>query len=215
MAIRFDDNKPDAQGLPVVSWVEDRNLFAPGGQTPARVSCFIRRDQNGDLQFVSVGPVRAGAYEEARPWGALVSFERASADHLYYSEADRAGLDLLRSKDKTGVARWAMADGAMVLLAHFADERPTDPMHLNCAVASPVEGMRLHDLLTREFITKRSFLLERLCDGAPVWPEDKPFDAYKPPAPAVLSPWVEWGSNLIVATVLGVVGFGFYWLVVR
>ena len=45
MAIRFDAVTEDAQGLPVVSWVEDRNRFAPGGISPARVACFIRPDE--------------------------------------------------------------------------------------------------------------------------------------------------------------------------
>ena len=81
MAIRLDAKAEDAQGLPVVSWEEDRNLFAPGGATPARVSCFIRPDENGVLQFVSIGPVRHGETEEARPWEKLVrsrSRERTS-----------------------------------------------------------------------------------------------------------------------------------------
>jgi hypothetical protein len=36
MAIRLDPKAADAQGLPVVSWEEDRNLFAPGGATCGR-----------------------------------------------------------------------------------------------------------------------------------------------------------------------------------
>ncbi len=216
MAIRFDDNEPDAQGFPVVSWVEDRNLFAPGGASLARVTCFIGRDETtGVLQFVAAGSVRHGDYVEARPWQRLVSFERSSADHLYYSAQDRAALEWLGQKGKTGIARMATTDGALVMLAHFEDERPTDPMHLNCAVASPVEAMQLHDRLTREFIAKRPHLVEATCNGEYKWPEGKPFTAYEPPAPVVIPPWMNWLINLSIAAVLGAMGFGFYWMVVR
>jgi hypothetical protein len=215
MAIRFDDNKPDAQGFPVVSWVEDRNLFAPGSGGPARVSCFIRPDEEGVLRFVSAGPVRHGEFVEARTWQQLSSFERSSADHLYYSAQDRAALDWLGQKGKTGIARMATTDGALVMLAHFEDERPTDPMHLNCAVASPVEAMQLHDRLTREFIAKRPHLVEVMCNGEYKWPEGKPFIAHEPLPPVVIPPWMDWLINLSIAAVLGAMAFGFYWVVVR
>src|SRR5215472_1225941 len=104
MAIRLDaKTTKDAQDLPVVSWEEDRNLFAPGGVTSARVSCFIRPDKDGVLQFVSVGSVRHGAFEEARPWQKLVSFEVKRADELYHSARHRALHDMLVSKSKSGV----------------------------------------------------------------------------------------------------------------
>ena len=45
MAIRFDTITMDDQNLPVVSWEEDRNIFAPEGIGPARVACFIRPDK--------------------------------------------------------------------------------------------------------------------------------------------------------------------------
>ena len=215
MAIKFDDNKPDAQDLPVVSWVEDRNLFAPKGIGVARVSCFIRPGEKGGLQFVSAGSVRHREFVEARPWGLLVSFERASADQLYYSEEERARLEWLRSKDKTGAARMAMTDGALVMLAHFADERPTDPMHLNCAIASPVEAARLHDRLTREFIAMRPHLVSEKCGGEYIWPEDKPFKAYEPPAPVVVPAWMNWLIDAGIYAGLGLAGFAFYWLVLR
>jgi hypothetical protein len=215
VAIKFDDNEPDAQGLPVVSWVENRNLFAPGGSA-ARVYCFIRPDKKtGALQFVSVGSVRHGEFEEARPWHLLEAFERSSADHLYYSAQDQAALEWLRSKDKTGIARTATADGAVVMLAHFKDERPSDPMHLNCAVATPVEGMLLYDRLTREFITMRPYFLGEKCDGEWIWPKEKPFTAFKPPAPVIVPPWLNWAMNLSIAALFGALGFAFYWFVAR
>jgi hypothetical protein len=215
MAIKFDNNGPDAQGLPVVSWAEDRNLFAPGGVSPARVSCFIRPGADGSLQFVAAGPVRHGPDLQARSWQRLVSFERSSADHLYYSEEDRARMKWLRSKDKTGAITVATTDGALVILAHFDDERPTDPMHLNCAVASPVEAMQLHDRLTREFIANRPGLTEALSNGEYKWPQGKPFTVYEPPAPAMIPPWMNWLINLSIAAVLGGLGFVFYWAVIR
>ena len=77
MAIRIDALTHDVQGLPVVSWEEDRNLFAPDGIGPARVACYIRPDEKtGVLQFVAAGSVRHGDFEEARPWEA-VAFLRA------------------------------------------------------------------------------------------------------------------------------------------
>ena len=68
MGIWLDRELVDDQGFPVVTWEEDRNLMAPGGIGRVRVSCFIRPDAEGVLQFVAVGSVRHGAFEEARPW---------------------------------------------------------------------------------------------------------------------------------------------------
>ena len=118
------NKRVDAQGLPVVTWEEDRNLFAPEGAGPARVACFIRPDEKtGVLQFVSAGSVRHGAFEEARPWELLKSFQSGTADQLYYAASDRAALDLLASKSKSGAGRLLATDGAQVMLANFADER--------------------------------------------------------------------------------------------
>src|SRR5215831_5181420 len=139
MAIRLDPKATDAQGLPVVTWEEDRNLFAPGGASPARVACFIRPDANGVLQFVSVGLVRHGEFEEARPWEALVSFEVKKADQLYHA-GERVLVDVLAGKSKSGAARLMAHDGAQVILANFADEQRSVPMHLNCADCTPVEA---------------------------------------------------------------------------
>ena len=58
-----------------------------------------------------------------------------------------------------------MTDGALVILAHFKDERSGDRMHLNCAIASPVEAMQLHDRLTREFIGNQPHLVQTKCNG--------------------------------------------------
>jgi hypothetical protein len=212
MAIRIAPVKVDAQKLPVVTWEEDRNLFAPGGGSPARVACFIRPDKKtGVLQFVSVGSVRHGAFEEARPWELLKSFAKSSADDLYYSAEDQARIQWLGSKIKAGAGRMLTTDGAVVMLAHFAGERPTDAMHLNCAVASPVEAAQLYDLLTRVFIAMRPDLVSEKCGGDFVWPKKgRRFVAYSPPAPAVVPEWKDRLVNATVAALFGLIGFGLY-----
>jgi len=216
MAIRLDPEECDAQGLPVVSWKEDRNLFAPEGFGPARVACFIRPDRETEvLQFVSAGSVRHGAFEEARSWELLKSFQSGTADQLYYAASDRAALDLLASKSKSGAGQLLAKDGAQVMLANFADERASVPMHLNCADASPVEVAMLHDQLHREFIAKRPLLLNEICGGEYVWPKDKPFNAYKPPAPADASRWKARLVDLSIAVVLALIAWGFYEFVLR
>jgi hypothetical protein len=216
MAIRLDPVQADAQGLPVVTWEEDRNLFAPEGPGPARVACFIRPDQEtGVLQFVASGSVRHGSFEEARPWETLKSFEKASADQLYYGASDRAALDLLAGKSKSGAGRILAADGAFVMLANFADERASVATHLNCADATFTDMALLHDRLQREFIGKRLHLINELCDGEYIWPKDKPFIAYKPPAPATMPRWKARLVDLSIAATLALMVWGIYNLVVR
>jgi hypothetical protein len=215
MGIRFDAKDTDAQGLPIVSWEEDRNLFAPDGFGRARVTCFIRPNDEGVLQFVSVGSVRHGAFEEMRPWAKLVSFARETAEQHYYAAADRALLDMVASRSKSGVGRFLATDGAQVMLAHFADDKPSVPMHLNCAACAPVEMAVLHDRLTREFIVRRPALLDEKCAGSAEWPTDRPFVAHKPPAPVVVPRWMERAIDAAVVGVLGLAGWALYWLLLR
>jgi hypothetical protein len=216
MAIRFDPKATDGQGLPVVSWEEDRNLFAPGGVSPARVCCFIRPGEDGVLQFASVGPVRHGAFEEARPWEQLVSFAVERADQHYYSAANRALLDVVTSKSKSGAGKLLTTDGAFVVLANFADEHRSVSMHLNCADCKPVEAAMLHDRLRLEFLDRRAQLINDQCDGEYVWPEDRPFVAYDPAdAAAPPSRWINWLANLVVTVVLGLMAWVAYWLLLR
>ena len=216
MAIRLDKERTDEQGLPVVTWEEDRNLYAPEGPGPARVACFIRPDKKtGVLQFVSAGSVRQGEFEEARPWEKLVSFGTGTAEQHYHAPGERAVIDTLASKSKSGVGRVLATDGAQVILANFADERPSIGMHLNCAEASPVEVALLHDRLSRAFIGKRPLLLNEICDGEYIWPKDKPFIAYEPPAPAAIPCWKARLVDLSIAVMLALVAWGFYEFVLR
>ncbi len=214
MTIRFDDITHDAQGLPVVSWVEDRNIFAPDGLGPARVACFVRPDEKTrELMFVAAGSVRHGAFEEARRWATLHTFEIGSADHHYWSAQERVALDVLTAKSRVG--KIILTDGAQVLLGNFRDERATMPMHINCASARPVEVDELHDRLRREFIDKRDEYLRKRCNNEIVWKGRKEFEPFSLPKPVKLPPWADWLANALVAGILGLMGFGFYWFVMR
>jgi hypothetical protein len=216
MGIRLDPEQTDMQGLPVVTWEEDRNLFAPEGPGPARVACFIRPDrETGALQFVAAGSVRQGSFEEARPWELLKSFEKGAADQLYYSASDRAALDLLASKSKSGAGRLLTADGAFVMLANFAGARASVATHLNCADATLSDIALLHDRLHREFIGKRLHLVSDLCGGEYIWLKDKPFVAYEPAAPAVVPRWKARLVDLSIAATLGLIAWAFYEFVLR
>jgi len=212
MAIRLDPVAADDQGLPVVTWEEDRNLFAPDGISPARVACLIRPDASGVLQFVSIGSVRHGAFEEARPWEKLVSFAVERAEQLYHSSADRALLDVLANKSKSGAGRLLTTDGALVMVANFADDRRSVPMHLNCADCTPVEAAMLHDRLRLEFIDKRWDLVADKCGGEHAWPKDRPFVAYTPPAPATVPRWLVHLGDVVMVVVLGLIAGGLYLL---
>jgi hypothetical protein len=215
MGLRLDPEQTDKQGFPVVSWEEDRNLFAPEGLGTARVACFIRPSETGELQFVSVGTARAGEYEKARPWAALASFSAEGAERHYYSGTETALLHMLGSKTKNAAAQALLKDGAHVMLANFADQNPGIPMHLNCADCRPVELASLHDRLYREFILRRPDLVTEQCGGEFLWPDDRLFVAYEPP-PRLAKPWwFEWAVNAVVVGVLGLLGFGFYWLLLR
>lgn len=216
MAIRLDPEQVDAQGFPVVAWEEDRNLFAPDGFGPARVACFIRPDpETGVLHFVAAGSVRHGPFEEARPWELLKSFEKASADQLYHAASERAAIDLLASKSKSGAGRLLASDGAMVMLANFADARASVPMHLNCADAQLTDVALLHDRLHRDFLARRAHFLNELCGGEYIWPKDKAFISFEPPARIVIPRWKFRLVDVSIAMALILIGWGFYEYVLR
>jgi hypothetical protein len=215
MAIRLDPKAADAQGLPVVTWEEDRNLFAPGGVTPARVACFIRPGENGVLQFVSAGLVSHGEFEEARPWEALAGFAVSSAEKHYRSPAQGALLDVLASKSKSGAGRVLATDGAFVILANFLDERRSLPMHLNCAACTPVEADMLHDRLRLEFLDRRNDLIAERCDGDFIWRKDKPFTAFTPQVTRPLPRWMKRLVDTALVLLLGLTVWGLYELLLR
>ena len=206
----------DEQGFPVVTWEEDRNLMAPGGIGRVRVACFIRPDADGVLQFVAVGSVRHGAFVEARPWESLVSFKVDTADQHYYAASDRAMLEMLANKSKSGLGRWIITDGAHVMLASFADKNASVPMHLNCADCAPVEATLLHDRLHQEFIVKRRYLVNEFCGGEFRWPKAKPpFKAYEPTPQATVPPRMVRAMDASIVAAFGLIGFGLYWWLLR
>jgi hypothetical protein len=122
---------------------------------------------------------------------------------------------MLANKSKSGAGRLILTDGAHVMLANFRDERASVATHLNCASASPVEVALLHDHLRREFLVKRDDFVRERCGGDYIWPKDEPFTPYDLPKPPALPRWLDWLVNASVAALLGLIGFGVYWLVLR
>src|SRR5262249_45816918 len=136
MAIRLEPVTTDEAGLPVVAWDEDRNLFAPEGGRRARIECRILKEAGtGRLLFVAGGSVRAGLFEEGRPWEALAGFESDSADRHYYSAAELRLREV--ATQKSAGLKLLLGDAAFVTLASFNDDRPNLSLHINCASAAP------------------------------------------------------------------------------
>ena len=48
-----------------------------------------------------------------------------------------------------------------------------------------------------------------------VWPKDKPFVAYEPPAPASAPRWLARAVDLSIVAVLALIGWGLYELLLR
>lgn len=218
MAIRIESVTRDAQGLPVVTWIEDRDMYSPGSGGRERISCFIRPDEDGVLHIVAAGSRRYGGEEEARPWQKLLGFEVVEAGRLYRTPLLSALIDAQTKKNPmTGAA---LTDGAFVTVALFSEEKRglDTPIHINCAAATPAEANELYALLRREFIGERDPILREVnFDDGFVWPKRKlsSFAPYKheklPPAP-----WQhEWAANGIVVAILGGLAFAFWWLVMR
>ena len=210
MTIRFDDITTDGNGLPVVSWVESRNIH--GGGRPERIACYIRMDiKTRELMFCAAGNVRHGEFVDCRPWSALYVFQIDNADRYYWSAHERVAMELAGSKSK--LARFALTDGAHVILANFRDERSGIPMHINCASARPVEIAALHDRLRREFIDKREDYLRELNNGEYIWGKRKRFKAFALQEPEKLSPRMDMLANVCVAVIIGLGALGVYWLI--
>jgi len=216
MAIKIDVIDKDAQGLPVVSWIEDRNHFAPSVGGRERVTCFIRPDDTGELQFVAVGKVRHGEDEETRPWRKLNGFSYAPACNVYRTAQEAAIVRALGDKYKA--AGVALTDGAHVMIAHCEGHEGFEPpLHLNCADASDADTRKLFAILTREFTGRQreEVLNKAACQGEYVWPKGVAFNAHTPakldPPPA----WIEPLANLAVVAFFALLGFGFYWFLIR
>lgn len=216
MAIRFRKIGVDDQKLPVVSWEEDRNMFAPGRGGREIISCFIRPDEKTrELQFVATGAVRHGKYEEARPWRKLSHFSLQTADDLYVSAQNKVLMQAVGNKN--AAARVLLTDGALVVVAHFDAPGNRDiPMHLNCADAPAAQAQELCAVLVREFFDQRDDTLQRAkCKGNFVWPKDEPFIEYAPGDLEPLPWWyplAEYGPAVLV---VGLVAGGLYWLFSR
>ena len=69
---------------------------------------------------------------------------------------------------------------------------------------------QLHDRLHWEFIAKRLHLVNEICGGEYIWPKDKPFIAYEPPAPAVIPRWKARLADLSIAAMLALIACAFY-----
>ena len=209
MAISLERVRTDEAGLPVVCWIEDRNLFAPDGGATARIECRILKDAGTRrLLFVARGSVRAGLYEEGRPWEALVGFSSDSADKHYYS-AGELRLREVATQRSAGL-KLLLGDGAFLTLASFNDEQPTLSMHINCASAAPAEVANLQSVLTREFTgARRDELVRARCHGLYVWPEgDERLGTYNPARespPLAISAKV---ANAFLGAVIGVATLG-------
>jgi hypothetical protein len=144
-----------------------------------------------------------------------VSFSVDRADQHYYSARDRALLEVLSSKSKSGVGRLLTTDGAFVILANFADEQRSVSMHLNCADCAPVEAAKLHDRLRLEFLDRRQELVSDRCKGDYAWPKDLPFETHKPIVSASMPWWLRRLGDVFVLIILGLVGAAFYLLLAR
>jgi hypothetical protein len=199
----------DDAGFPIVAWTEDRNLASPEAHRPAHVECRVMKNTAGVLLFVARGTKRHGSFEEGKPWERLRGFSRHTADELYYT---RHQLERLRSfADKSPGRKFALSDGAQVLLAEFDDNVA---LHINCAVATPVEIDRLHMTLIHAFIRGRDELVGYICSVAYEWPvgDDRvaTYDPARPrrtdlQRPAVLQEAVGW--IIAVGTVSAVAAF--------
>jgi hypothetical protein len=155
----------DDAGFPIVAWTEDRNLASPEAHRRATVECRILKNAAGVLLFVARGTKRHGSFEEGKPWERLRGFSRHTAEELYYT---RQQLERLRSfADKSPARKFALSDGAPVLLAEFDDNVA---LHINCADAPPVEIDRLHMTLIHAFIRSRDELVGHVCSVAYEWP---------------------------------------------
>jgi hypothetical protein len=148
----------DGGDLPIVSWVEPRNLLSPEAGREARVECRImRKAEGGQLLFVARGSVRRGQFEQGLPWQLLTGFSRERADARYYSGASRAVLELIGQRGQA--MRALLSDTAHVIIAEFGGE---DRIDINCADASEVEIEELQRTLRQLFVDSKPDHMDRL-----------------------------------------------------
>jgi hypothetical protein len=216
MSIRIDETiRKDAQGFPVVSWIEDRNMFASGALE--KVTCVIRPNREGVLEFVAFGKVRFGDEEEALPWDQLEGFDVSEGEALYRTP-EWAAL-IKAATEKSRIAAALLRDGAAVIMARFKPRAESQPhyMHLNCASATLAEVHHLVARLDREFIGQRRRLVaDRDCEDF-VWQEasNGKFVAYVP-VPLARLPWYLAAlANASVLAILTACVFAFYYFVIR
>jgi hypothetical protein len=62
---------------------------------------------------------------------------------------------------------------------------------------------------------KRPLLLNEICGGEYIWPKDKPFIAFQPPAPAIIPRWKARLVDLSIAAMLALISWAIYELVLR
>lgn len=189
------DGKPALVNFPVVAWLEDRNMHAPGGGGVERVECRIMKAgqgldgiEEGALLFVSRGRVHAGSYEEGRPWRNLVQFASDRSEKQYVTASELA-LRQLASR-KSEALQYLFSDGGQVVLANFDDDRPGVSLHLNCADASAAEIANLCGVLLREFVLRRGALVrDTPFEHSFVWPKgNDTLETYDPCRPAPKTP---------------------------
>jgi hypothetical protein len=153
----------DAGGLPWLVWDEDR----PSGNK--RVSCAITANDFGDeLLFETGGSLLSDPVYWRRPWEKLVGFSPVPASELYYSGVEKRLLNEVM-KGLAILRIWGPDDG-VVMLADFADDRPSIPMHLNYAVGTPIDITTLHNALYTRFIADRRAVVDDVCGGEFKWP---------------------------------------------
>jgi hypothetical protein len=201
-------SKDDA-GFPIVAWTVDRDAHSPQGVGRARVECRIMKDgATGELLFVARGTVRDpyGKFEEGKPWSRLHGFGEHSAESLYRTKGE---IELRRHAIKSPLAKWALSDNAVVVLAEFQDDRA---IHINCADAPQNDINWLHATLVREFVTNQPVLVGTFSRNGFTWPVgDDRVMTYDPgrtwwsdqPKPGLVMEALSW------AIALGVIGGGF------
>ncbi len=161
----YDSGISSADGFPWAVWEEDK----PSGKREI-VNCFIAEGSSRELLFAADGGVLPQPIYRQRRWEKLVGFRSMPAKELYYSGVENR----LRQEfmNKSAALRIMLPDDAVVMLADFADDYPSVPVHINCGIGTQVEINALHGALHRAFIAERWQVVESLCGGEFKVPDD-------------------------------------------